>query len=251
LVEGKSTSKLAAITFDDGYALTIESAAQLAQANGWPMTFYLPTRYLDKGVPYWFQELTPLLELKHAKNRGLETLNLPLKSKKSVEWEVEALSPRFKKSSSLEEVSELMEELRHSVFGSDAQPPYFGTPLAITWARVRELATRAEISFQAHSVSHLALSRLPEERVREEMVLSRARIEEETGRNVEHFCYPYGGRDDIGPLTPSIARSFFRSATTMLRGRCHKEVDPVMLPRIPLYETDSVDALALKISCTR
>src|SRR5262249_16314258 len=153
LVEGKSTSKLAAITFDDGYALTIESAAQLAQRNGWPMTFYLPTRYLDKGVPYWFQELKHLLEFKQAKKRGLKTLDLTLESRKSVEREVEALSPRFKSSSSPEQVSELMEELRHSVFGGDAQPPNMGAPLAIRWARVRELATRAELSFQAHSVN--------------------------------------------------------------------------------------------------
>src|SRR5947207_13518539 len=46
LTRGKSTVGAAAITFDDGLQTITEAAAGLALARGWPMTFYLPTRYL-------------------------------------------------------------------------------------------------------------------------------------------------------------------------------------------------------------
>src|SRR5262249_12243125 len=61
LGQGKCTSGLTAITFDDGVGETTETAASIAIANGWPMTFYLPTRYLDTREPSWFLELDPLL----------------------------------------------------------------------------------------------------------------------------------------------------------------------------------------------
>src|SRR5689334_12906775 len=47
LEKGRSTCNLAVITFDDGYGPVLESAAELAQLHKWPMTFFLPTRYLD------------------------------------------------------------------------------------------------------------------------------------------------------------------------------------------------------------
>src|SRR6266478_3762906 len=61
LAAQKSTVGLAVITFDDGLNTVTEAAASLATDHGWPMTFYLPTRYLDTGEPYWFLELDLLL----------------------------------------------------------------------------------------------------------------------------------------------------------------------------------------------
>ena len=78
-----------------------------------------------------------------------------------------------------------------------------------------------------------------------------SRIEEMTGRRVEHFCYPFGGLDEIGESAPIQARRRFRSATTMLRGRCNSASDPLMLPRSPLYEGDSGPLVALKVAAAR
>jgi peptidoglycan/xylan/chitin deacetylase (PgdA/CDA1 family) len=251
LAQGKSTSRLAVITFDDGYGPAIESAAHLAQLHGWPMTFFLPTRYLDTREPYWYQELTPLLERATCEYMTVEDRRLSLRDQASLAKTLDILSRRFRSLSSFEEVNALLRSIRYALLGSEERPADLPTSEPIPWKRVRELVTREELSFEAHSVNHLALSRLTEEAVRGEMMQSRACIEQVTGRKVQHFCYPYGGLGEIGALAPRIARSLFSSATTMLRGRCHKDADPAMLSRIPLYEHDLEQRVALKVSLAR
>jgi hypothetical protein len=84
-----------------------------------------------------------------------------------------------------------------------------------------------------------------------ELVDSKRRIEEDTGRPVEHFCYPYGSDLDIGTEAPALVRKLFRSGTTMTRGRCSPEQDVALLPRIPLYEGDREEVVAFKIGTAR
>jgi peptidoglycan/xylan/chitin deacetylase (PgdA/CDA1 family) len=251
LAQGKSTTRLAVITFDDGYGSVLESAAHLAQLRGWPMTFFLPTRYLDTREPYWFQELQALLERTTREHMTIDGMHLLLRDQASRAKTLDILNRRFRSFSSLEKVDELLRRIRHVVSGSEKRPADLRTAEPISWKRIRELVTREELSFEVHSVNHLALSRLTEEAIRGEMLESRARVEQMTGCNAEHFCYPYGGLDEIGSLAPRIARSLFRSATTMLRGRCHKDTDSAMLPRVPLYEQDSEQRVALKVSLAR
>ena len=61
LSKGKSTAGLAAITFDDGFESVVKSASSIAHGSGWPMTFFLPVRFLSAGEPPWFDTLRPLL----------------------------------------------------------------------------------------------------------------------------------------------------------------------------------------------
>jgi len=251
LAQGKSTARLAVITFDDGYGSVLESAAHLAQIHGWPMTFFLPTRYLDTREPYWFQELEPLLERATCDHMTIDDVYLPLRDQASRAKTLDILNERFMSFPSLEKVDELLRRIRNVLSGSEERPADLRTSEPVSWRRVRELVGREELSFEVHSINHLALSRLTEEAIREEMLQSRARVEQMTGRNAEHFCYPYGGLDEIGSLAPRIARSLFRSATTMLRGRCHKDTDSALLPRVPLYERDSEQRVALKVSLAR
>src|SRR5262249_13499800 len=251
LAQGKSTAGLAVITFDDGYGSVIESAAHLARIYGWPMTFFLPTRYLDTREPYWFQELEPLLEGATCDHMTIDDMRISLRDQASRAKTLDILNRRFMSFPSTEKVDELLRRIRYVLSGSEERPADLRTSEPISWERVRELVTREELSFEVHSVNHLALSRLTEEAIRAEMLRSRTRVEQMTGCNVEHFCYPYGGLDEIGSLAPRIARSLFRSATTMLRGRCHKDTDSAMLPRVPLYERDSEQRVALKVSLAR
>ena len=47
---GKSTSGCFALTFDDGVGSTVRDISKKCIEKGWPVTFYLPTQYLDKGI---------------------------------------------------------------------------------------------------------------------------------------------------------------------------------------------------------
>ena len=38
------------MTFDDGVGSTVRNISNKCIEKGWPVTFYLPTQYLDKGI---------------------------------------------------------------------------------------------------------------------------------------------------------------------------------------------------------
>ncbi len=251
LREGKSTAGAAAITFDDGYGDVVEAAATLADKNKYPMTFYLPTSYLNTGEPYWYQELKPLLARKVCDEAKIGDLYLSLRDKKQMNIAYQTLNRRFRHAANETETQELLCETRRALIDSEERPAELQITKPISWQRVGELSKREELSFEAHSVNHLAISRLTKDKAREEMERCNRRIEEVTNRAVRHFCYPFGGAAEIGLHAPEIAREFYKSATTMMRGRCQNKVDLMMLPRIPLYEQDSEQSVALKVSLAR
>ena len=234
LAANQSTVGLAAITFDDGYGPTVEDAARIAHETGWPMTFYLPTRYLDSRQPYWYQELRPLLDRSPVRGANLGELD-----------------SFFRRLRSEPEVEAELRRLRLALHGSEERPAWLETTPPISWERVRELSRSDALSFEAHTVNHLALARLDDEAIASEMERCCNRIEEMTGRRVEHFCYPFGGVAEIGEAAPRIARRRFRSATTLLRGRCRAGADVALLPRVPLYESDSNPIVCLKVATSR
>jgi peptidoglycan/xylan/chitin deacetylase (PgdA/CDA1 family) len=251
LAKAKSTVGIAAITFDDGVGAVTEAGAALAAVHGWPMTFYLPTRYLDTRLPYWFLELDLLLKRGAGQTLQLGSERFSLGDPSSIAATSQLLRARFKTLATEEEVEHLLRRIRRSLFADDERPLGLSFPEPIGWDRVRQLAKRSEVSFEAHTINHLAVSRITEEKLISEMQGSRSRIEEITGRPVNHFCYPYGSPNEIGPAAPKKVRELFRSGTTTSRGRCSAGVDLALLPRVPLDELDSEEVVELKVSTAR
>ena len=56
---GKSTAGCFALTFDDGVGSTVRNISSKCIERSWPVTFYLPTQYLDKGI-LSFQSSKPI-----------------------------------------------------------------------------------------------------------------------------------------------------------------------------------------------
>lgn len=251
ITKGRSTSGLAAITFDDGLEHVIESAADIAHHRGWPMTFFLPTGALDHQQPFWFQEIDSLLLRAAGRTLVLDERKYELRNQRAIRQIANALDVRFKSHTTEEQSAQLLENIRRSLFGSPSPPPGLRIPNAISWKRVYELARLGELSFESHSITHRATSRLASEILIRELAESKKHIEGITGRKVEHFCYPYGGERDIGPEAPQLVRKLFLSGSTMARGRCSPGNDLAMLPRMPLYEGDREEIVALKIGTAR
>ncbi len=251
LRENRPTAGLATVTFDDGVGETTEDAAALAMARGWPMTFYLPTHYLDTGEPCWFLELEALLKWATGQTLSVGGRTFSLNGPASVETVLRALRGVFMAQSSEKGVEGLMCEIRLSLSGSKQRPSGLRLPAPISWNRVQQLAMRPELSFEAHTVNHLAVSRITEQKLVRELEDSRRRIEEITGRRVEHFCYPYGSPDEVGEFAPSVVRRLFQSGTTTSRGRCKPGSDLALLPRVPIDGGDSREVASLKVGVIR
>ena len=243
---GRSTAGLFAITFDDGVADTVRRISAVCTRRGWPVTFYLPTAYLDdrRGLPFqaWARAVA---YLPHAV-LTLPSRTLDLSTDAAFEHFVQeihtniATQPRDQYQQLLDELAAWL--LDRGLATADQLTP----PEAITWAEVTSLSGDGEIRFESHGVTHTAVVALTPAMLKEELVTSKRRISERTNRECRHFCYPFGGAENIGSIAPRIVADVYDTAVTMSRGRLRGH-PRWLLPRIPLYERDDVHVARLKI----
>ena len=250
MAAGRSTVGIVAVTFDDGVGATVHAAARVAARHGWPMTFFLPTGFLDSSDGYWFQKLVPMLAGSDWTTLELPEAGLSLR-RRSLHRDLPLLSRHLKAAPDRETPERLLEHIREQVGLTPAQVAALTLPAPVAWEDVRALARREELSFEAHSHSHLAMSALPEHRIREEMEVSKRRVEEESGRPARFFCYPFGSDGDVGPLAPRVARDLFDGAVTLERGRLRSGSDLYRIPRVALHEEDTVGLMLTKIGLAR
>jgi peptidoglycan/xylan/chitin deacetylase (PgdA/CDA1 family) len=114
----------------------------------------------------------------------------------------------------------------------------------MTPAQLREW-TDAGMEVGAHTRSHPHLPRLSASEVEEEVAGSKADLEQLTGREVAHFCYPYGEFDER--VLEVVRRAGFRSATTVRRARARAQDDPYRLPRVQVRLQDPLGRFLLKL----
>jgi peptidoglycan/xylan/chitin deacetylase (PgdA/CDA1 family) len=241
----RPTGDVFAITFDDGVGETVRAIAAVARARQWPVTFYLPTAYLDEpgGMP--FQWL-----------RAIERHGAPIRV--PVDGETVDLSNADQAKAFAKRMTRVMYTRPWAEYGpllrrlmdavierGGGDPSLLAAPPAVAWHEVTALARDPLLSFESHGVSHTAVAALSGEDLTRELVTSRDTIAAHTGRPCRHFCYPYGGPASIGATAPAEVARHYRSATTMSRGRLVRRALG-LLPRIPLYPHDDADLVRLK-----
>ncbi|HEY9734084.1 MAG TPA: polysaccharide deacetylase family protein [Drouetiella sp.] len=119
--------------------------------------------------------------------------------------------------------------------GKDNQ--WIGQPASVpraplmTWDEIEELASQG-CEFGGHTQTHRPLSTLSPQSLQEELVKSRAKIEEITGQSAAIFAYPYG--DTSGDAIAAVQEHYEGAVSTDL-GICKKNSNKYLLPRIDSY----------------
>lgn len=82
----------------------------------------------------------------------------------------------------------------------------------------------------SHTQTHANLKELPDEQARQQIVQSKAELEQLLGSEVRHFCYPYGW---FQPQHEEMVRTAgYVTATSTRRGRIQSGDNPYALNRI-------------------
>ena len=246
LAAGKSTSGLFAITVDDGYQGTVIDYCAAARGKGWPMTFFLPTRYLEERT-------LPFLLVQNLEARlpsvvlELPSGSIDLRTETARQAYFGRLTQQMYQRREAEFMPEVEAIATHAIaLGLLTDDEVRDAPAPISWDQVETLARQDGISFQSHGVTHQAVVSLDADELRNELRASQAAIRARTDRPVNHFCYPYGGTASIGTAAPAIVAETFEAAVTMSRGRLRGST-LYALPRIPLYDRDRGDIARLKV----
>ncbi|MCC6849945.1 MAG: polysaccharide deacetylase family protein [Deltaproteobacteria bacterium] len=243
---GASTRGLFAITFDDGVGETVREIAAAATAHQWPVTFYLPTGYLEApgGLPFqWLRAIE-----RHAPPVVIEAAG------ETIDFRPPGAIRAFARATTKimytrpwAEYGPRLRALADALVGGGLVPAEaLAPPPAITWPEVEALARAGVAAFESHGVTHTAVAALSDDELERELVESRRLIAEHTGRECRHFCYPYGGAASIGAAAPPRVARHYRSATTMARGRLGRRALE-LLPRVPVYPHDDDALVRLKV----
>jgi peptidoglycan/xylan/chitin deacetylase (PgdA/CDA1 family) len=243
---GRSTAGLFAITFDDGVGATVRAIADVALARGWPVTFYVPTGYVDDPLGMPFQWLKAMLPHLPAARVPLASGPLDL----SPPGAVRAFRTRMSRTMYTRpraEYAPLLRELADYLIAQGlASAAALAPPAAVGWDEIARLARDPLLRFESHGVSHVALSALDGDALERELRESRDAIQEHSGRPCRHFCYPFGSAESIGAAAAAMTARYYVSAVTMTRGRLRHHA-PYLLPRIPLYPEDDAAVARLKV----
>jgi peptidoglycan/xylan/chitin deacetylase (PgdA/CDA1 family) len=232
LRDGELPPRAIAVTFDDGYADNLHVARPLLERHDLPATLFVTSDFIGREEPPWWDLLAALLLGDGALPQRLELRD----GERSLGWNVD----RDRRYLLFREVyrllrplpdarrEPLMEQLREQ-----AGPGSAPVQRMLDADELRRLAGDGQFAVGCHTRSHPVLSTLDERAQREEIEPARERLRELTGRPVESFAYPYGGRDDYDATSVEIVRrAGFDCACTAEHGVVVEGGDPHRLPRL-------------------
>jgi peptidoglycan/xylan/chitin deacetylase (PgdA/CDA1 family) len=108
-------------------------------------------------------------------------------------------------------------------------------PGFLTWQQLAEVAKDGMI-IGSHTMHHTYLPLASEDRLLEEIVESKERLEAQTGQPVSYFSYPVGGYTPL--IQATVRRAGYRAACTTNRAWDRRAIDPFALRRIKVNERD-------------
>ena len=244
--QGKPTGGLFAITFDDGVGETVRTISRTCQRRQWPVTFYVPTAYLDDPLAMPFQWLNNLKPHLPQQVIDLPSGRLDLSAPGAPAQYHRTLKRTMYTRPRGEYVPIIMELVTFLIDAGLVTRRDLTPPPPISWDEVTQLSRDPLLRFESHGVSHCAVAALTPTELDRELRESRDKIQNHTDLPCEHFCYPFGGSDSIGTTAPAAAARYYKSAVTGARGRLRGS-RPFLVPRVPLYPKDGGDVARLKV----
>ncbi len=222
------------ITFDDGYEDTYRHAFPILKKHHLPATVFPTTAYLGTRRAFWWERLSYILL--HARTKrlrfrqGRTAFNIQLKTPAMKQKAFFALSALFKDGNEADNNATLQwlsEKLGTALPENGSRK--------LQWKQVREMAGQ-RIGFGAHTETHPRLAHMDGFRLDEELSGPKKTLEENLGREIRAFAYPYGSRADFGTRSrKALIRAGYKIALTMTNMPVDASSDPYALPRMAAH----------------
>lgn len=200
----KITSRLAVITFDDGYIDNYQLAYPILKSAGVGAAFFVPTNYIDAPELPWWDEVGWIV-----RRATLRTVKLPHWPQAvniadgKISIRVRRLLQAVKCDDSISMIDKLT-QLKKILKLDNAQ---MAEPeeLFMSWSQLNEMADNG-MHIGSHTQSHNILAHLSAEQQLAELSLSKQRLEEMLNRPVTSVAYPVGGPKTFTSETQRLAQ---------------------------------------------
>lgn len=190
LADPADRRRFACFTLDDGYRDNAEHAAPVFRRHGVPYTIFLTRGFVERTRSLWWETAEALTaaadRLEFDFGRGPETLATRTPAGKTAAFE--RLSAFVQAGDEDAAVARLDEAAR--THGID--PLGITERLVMDAGELRALSADPLARFGAHTLTHVALARVGEARLRAELAGSAEAVAAHVGRRPAAFAYPYG-----------------------------------------------------------
>jgi len=220
-----------ALTFDDGYYDNYTDAFPLACELQIPITIFLIPGLMESGNPLnhflWATQLTRLARVNRVMLEG-RTYHLGRRQERKAL--AQTIDTRFSHATSSTEREEILASL-YEILAVPSSVVLKEEPAPLlTWTQVREMQESGWVSFGAHTMHHPDLGNLaaPAE-VQREVGECRTVLEQQLGRPVRIFAYPFGNFGDHG--LRAVKQAGYDWAVTSIPDVNTPQSDPHLLRR--------------------
>ncbi len=235
--------KAAVITFDDGYHDFFEIVVPILERYKVPATVFISTGNVDKTEEFWTDFLERIIFFSYS---GFDKLEFCSKK-----FDIDDYNGRLEtffyirnilKDMSMVERNEKLSELA-------AEAPLKVAPRVshrvMTSEEIKECSKSEFVTIGAHTVSHCCLAAEDETTQRNEIYESKNFLENITGKDVNVFAYPYGGREDFNEKTIAICEEAgFKKIFAAYPGFTGYKVQTCKIPRINISMCASLKELS-------
>jgi peptidoglycan/xylan/chitin deacetylase (PgdA/CDA1 family) len=235
LIARNFSRRFACFTFDDGYRNNRDFALPVMREFDAPFTVYVASDFAQGSGRLWWVAL----EMAIAKAARIEaTIG-------GAVCRLETSTPPAKQAAfnrlhdwlrTLDE-PDMQREVGALCARQAVDQAAICRELCMSWDELKTFAENPLVTIVAHSITHCNLAHQSEAIARDELAVSRTRIEDALQRPVVHLAYPYGDRNAAGAREFALAGALgYRTAVTTRPGMVFPEnADHLTaLPRVSL-----------------
>jgi peptidoglycan/xylan/chitin deacetylase (PgdA/CDA1 family) len=235
LIERNFKRRFACFTLDDGYRDNRDHALPVMREYDAPFTVYVASDFAAGSGRLWWIAL----EMAIAKADAIEITMGGVASRLDTST-AQAKQAAFDRLHNwLRTLSEhdLQREIASLCARHGIDQAAICRDRCMSWDELKAFSADPLVTIGAHSITHCNLAQQSETTARDELTLSRARIEDALQRPAIHLAYPYGDKPAAGPREFALARAAgFKTAVTTRPGMVFPESAGHMtaLPRVSL-----------------
>jgi peptidoglycan/xylan/chitin deacetylase (PgdA/CDA1 family) len=235
LRERKFARRFACFTFDDGYRNNRDHALPVMREFAAPFTLFVTSDFAEGTGRLWWVALE--MAIARASSIEVEIGGAPVRlDTKGASAKQSAFDRLHDWLRSLPE-RDLRREVSALCTRHGVDEAAICRELCMSWDELKSFAEDPLVTIGGHSITHCNLAHQSEDVARDELTVSRTRIEGALQRPVVHLAYPYGDRIAAASREFALARAAgYKTAVTTRPGMVFREnADHLTaLPRVSL-----------------
>jgi hypothetical protein len=222
----------AVITFDDGYQNVHDVAYPVMSRLGIPATVFLNTGFTDTANTLWFCRLNMAISATRCRKLSWNGQEYDLSSRAARTRTCSRLQSRLKQLPH-QQLLDNLDVIREALGIQTADEAPKDSPFRILDSQsIGKMAASGLIEFGAHTATHTILTRVSEERARQEILSSIGETQRLTSKPCTLFAYPNGRAVDYNDIVMKfLGESGVQAAVTTREGPNTSSTPPLELRR--------------------